>query len=288
MAELGKIRIAVPSAQSSAPDPALGVNLGVSDAMHAEIVQHLAQLEQDLSIRVLFAAESGSRAWGFASPNSDFDVRFVYVPKPDWYFTVSAKRDVIERMLPNDVDLSGWELRKALRLFKRYNAALNEWLGSPIQYRAPSLAANQMRALLPQFFKPAAALHHYGSMANSALQAMPDSAEVSAKKLCYMLRAVFACRHVLATQTQPPTQFQPMLMTLHASKAELAWILQTLHDKALAPEKALTELSPVMRADFAREIADALAARATIGRGKRAPVAELDQLLRLAVNGSEN
>ncbi len=127
--------------------------ISVSAAMRSEIQAQLKQLEIEQSIRILFAAESGSRAWGFASPNSDYDVRFVYVPAPEWYLSVNPKRDVTERMLPGDLDLSGWELRKALRLFKRYNGALNEWLGSPIQYRPASATSQAMQALLPQLFK---------------------------------------------------------------------------------------------------------------------------------------
>ena len=251
--------------------------------MRAEIVAHFQQLEIERSIRILFAAESGSRAWGFASINSDYDVRFVYVPTPDWYLSVSPKRDVIERMLPNDIDLSGWELRKALRLFKRYNGALNEWLGSPIQYREASKTSVAMLALLPQFFKPAAALHHYGSMANSALMAMPDMGPVSAKKLCYLLRALFACRHILRFRTQPPTAFALMLDGLTVDVHEREWIDAVLHAKALAPELATTELSAERRLILVAEIANALDARARIGGAQKAPREALDEVLRNAV-----
>lgn len=265
--------------------PHLSLSTGVSLAMRAEITQQLARLEQDLNIRVLFAAESGSRAWGFASPNSDYDVRFVYVPAPEWYFSVSPKRDVIERMLPGDIDLSGWELRKALRLFKRYNGALNEWLDSPVQYCTKGDTAEQLRQLMPLMFKPAAALHHYASMANTALSAMPQDAPVSSKKLCYLLRALFACRHIHALKTQPPTMFQAMLLAHAKSPAERAWIEQMLQAKALAPEHALTKLSAAMRQSYADEIDVALAARATIGGAQRVPAGALDDVLRMAVKG---
>jgi len=261
----------------------LSLSTGVSLAMRLEITAQLAKLEQDLKIRVLFAAESGSRAWGFASPNSDYDVRFVYVPAPEWYFSVSPKRDVIERMLPGDIDLSGWELRKSLRLFKRYNAALNEWLDSPIQYASSGATSDQLRQLLPLIFKPAAALHHYASMADTALQGMPLDSPVSAKKLCYLLRALFACRHVLALRTQPPTMFQTMLSAWAKSPAERTAIAQILQAKALASEQAFTELSPAMRQSYSDEIKVALAARATIGGGQRVPASVLDDILRTAV-----
>jgi len=255
--------------------------------MRGEIQAHLKQLEIEQSIRILFAAESGSRAWGFASPNSDYDVRFVYVPAPEWYLSVNPKRDVIERMLPGDIDLSGWELRKALRLFKRYNGALNEWLGSPIQYREVTTTSLAMRTLLPQLFKPAAALHHYGSMANSALLAMPEAdsenGQVSAKKLCYLLRALFACRYVLRHRSQPPTAFALMLDGLTSNPQERAWIDDVLYAKAAAPESASIALSTTRRLALTGEIAEALDARASIGCAQKAPRDALDEVLRNAV-----
>ncbi len=255
----------------------------VSAPMRAEIQAQLKQLEIEQSVRILFAAESGSRAWGFASPNSDYDVRFVYVPTPDWYLSVNPKRDVIERMLPGDIDLSGWELRKALRLFKRYNGALNEWLGSPIQYRQASATSVAMQALLPQFFKPAAALHHYGSMANSALAAMPGSSPVSAKKLCYLLRALFACRHILRFRRQPPTEFAVMLEGLTADAQERGWVDAVLRAKAAAPENATIELCAARRLALTTEISEALDARASVGGAQKAPRDALDEVLRNAV-----
>ena len=259
------------------------VAISVSAPMRVEICAHLRQLEIERSIRILFAAESGSRAWGFASPNSDYDVRFVFVPAPDWYLSVNPKRDVIERMLPNDIDLSGWELRKALRLFKRYNGALNEWLGSPIQYRDATPTSVAMLALLPQLFKPAAALHHYGSMANSALLAIPDSGPVSAKKLCYLLRALFACRHILRFRTQPPTAFTSMLDGLTTDAPEREWIDDVLRAKAAAPENAAITLSAARRLSLIAEITAALEARASIGGAQKVRPEALDEVLQRAV-----
>ena len=261
----------------------------VNTAMRLHIQEKLRELEQQHNVRVLYAAESGSRAWGFASPNSDYDVRFLYVPQPDWYLSVGNRRDVIEQMLPLDVDLSGWELRKALRLFRRYNGALNEWLASPICYLESGPTAAQMRALLPQLFKPAASLHHYASMAKAALIAMAtnDSDVVSAKKLCYLLRALFACRHVLATRSQPPTEFASLLAQYCRDDAERQWIDQMLMEKSVAPEAAVYPVEATRRRAFADEIEAALDARANVGgaRGRVKPEA-LDEVLRAGVMAS--
>src|SRR3954463_6570073 len=99
--------------------------------MNGNILQALGTIERDQGVKVLLAVESGSRAWGFASPDSDYDVRFIYAHPLDWYLGVLERRDVIECMLPGDLDVSGWELRKALRLLAKCNLALNEWIGSP-------------------------------------------------------------------------------------------------------------------------------------------------------------
>src|SRR5690349_19783163 len=104
--------------------------------MHEEIVGRLGSVEEEFDVRVLYACESGSRAWGFASPDSDYDVRFVYVHKADYYLSIDDQRDVIEVPINDLLDINGWELRKALRLFRKSNAPLYEWLQSPIVYSA--------------------------------------------------------------------------------------------------------------------------------------------------------
>ena len=95
-----------------------------------EILKRLSTIESAQAITVLYACESGSRAWGFPSPDSDYDVRFLYVHDRDWYLTfdVERRRDVIECPIEDDIDCSGWDLRKALHLFTRTNGALLEWL----------------------------------------------------------------------------------------------------------------------------------------------------------------
>lgn len=108
----------------------------IPDDIRREILQRLHTAEVEHGVRVLMAIESGSRAWGFASPNSDYDVRFIYVHPAHWYQAVDLeeRRDVIEYPIVDDIDLNGWDLRKALRLYWKSNPALVEWLQSPITY----------------------------------------------------------------------------------------------------------------------------------------------------------
>ena len=102
-----------------------------------EIQRSIDEIEQSENVTVLYACESGSRAWGFHSQDSDYDVRFIYAHPPDWYLSVDLekKRDVIERPILDDLDVSGWDLRKSLQLFRKSNPPLLEWLDSPIVYR---------------------------------------------------------------------------------------------------------------------------------------------------------
>lgn len=99
------------------------------------ITEKLNEIEEKENVKILHAVESGSRAWGFASPDSDYDVRFIYVRKKEDYLTLCEKSDVIEWQLDETLDINGWDLKKALQLFHKSNATLFEWSNSPIVYR---------------------------------------------------------------------------------------------------------------------------------------------------------
>jgi predicted nucleotidyltransferase len=199
--------------------------------MKHEILAALAEVERQHAVRVLLAVESGSRAWGFASQDSDYDVRFIYVHPKDWYLRIFEERDVIEPEGEGLLDPSGWELRKALRLFSKCNLALNEWLNSPIVYREAEGLRCQLQALMPAFFNPIAAIHHYLSMARTALDAREAAGTISIKKLFYALRALFACRWIERTTSQPPTEFE-RLVDFVTDDTEKLWIAELIQQKA--------------------------------------------------------
>jgi uncharacterized protein len=119
-----------------------------------QITDAMEKIEQDHNVRVLYAVESGSRAWGFASKNSDFDVRFIYIHPPEWYLSIREKRDVIEIPINDDLDISDWDLRKALGLLQKTNPPLLEWLGSPIVYQDRYGLAEKMRQIVANNFSP--------------------------------------------------------------------------------------------------------------------------------------
>lgn len=173
------------------------------------ISSELAELEKSEDTRILFAVESGSRAWGFASPDSDYDIRFVYIRKPAWYMRLDETRDVIEWKLDDVLDISGWDIQKALRLMRASNPSLMEWLSSPIFYRP--LVDEKISDLANRSFNPVASCHHYLNMAkNNAREHLKDDT-VKLKKYFYTIRPILAARHVLTKRTQPPMFFDDLM-----------------------------------------------------------------------------
>lgn len=247
------------------------------------VQQAIADLEAREEVHVLFAAESGSRAWGFASPDSDYDVRFIYTHRMDWYIGISEPRDVIESMLPGDLDLSGWDLRKTLRLFLRCNLALNEWLGSPIIYVERGNLAQRLRDLLPLAFRAPAGYHHYLSMAQGVFNDHLTADSVNLKKVFYVLRPLLACRWIAASGTQPPTAFDRLIAAEWISDEERGMIAGLLAAKADASEAHRTQLDAFTRDWFEQEMVAARAAALDIRSTATLEVATLDQLLRDSV-----
>ncbi len=156
------------------------------------ILQSLKQIETDFDVKVLYACESGSRAWGFPSKDSDFDVRFIYIHRPEWYLSIDQKRDVIELPINDLLDISGWELTKALRLFRKSNPPLMEWLGSGIEYYRAYSLFDRMTQLKEEAYLPKASIHHYLSMAKGNYREFLLGEQVKIKKYFYVLRPILA------------------------------------------------------------------------------------------------
>jgi len=124
------------------------------------IAAKIAELEKSEDVRVIHAVESGSRAWGFASPDSDYDVRFIYVHPKDFYLKLEKTKDVIEWQLDETLDISGWDLQKALRLLHVSNPTLFEWNNSPIVYKTTDEWA-KISAEINDYFSVKSGLYHY-------------------------------------------------------------------------------------------------------------------------------
>ena len=181
--------------------------------MRDEILRRLKRAETEHDVRIVYACESGSRAWGFASPDSDFDVRFLYVRPESWYlsFDVERKRDVIEYPIVDEIDCGGWDLKKALYLFTRTNGALFEWLKSPIRYVEDGNTAERLRVFATEVFNPTALCYHYSHMARSNAREYLFGDKVRLKKYFYVLRPLFAIRHLEAGLGIPPVEFQALV-----------------------------------------------------------------------------
>lgn len=186
--------------------------------MQHDISHRLAEIETREKVRIFYACESGSRAWGFASQDSDYDVRFLYVRPVAWYLTIDAARDVIERPIVDNIDLAGWDLKKALRLFRKSNPPLIEWLHSPIVYLEKFSVTQQWRALLPEFYRPVSCLYHYLHMAERNFRQHLQEETVWVKKYFYVLRPILACRWIQAGYGPVPTEFAKLVERVVESK----------------------------------------------------------------------
>jgi predicted nucleotidyltransferase len=202
----------------------------------------LTRLESEHNVRVLFACESGSRAWGFASRDSDYDVRFLYVHRRDWYLSVEDRRDVIEQPIANDLDVSGWELRKALRLLRKSNPPLLEWLKSPVVYAKDEVFFAEFSALAEQFYSPRRCFAHYLHMAyGNWRDYLRGREEVSLKKYLYVFRPLLACRWIERHLGQVPMLFAELVESLldkgdvRAALDELVARKQKGEELAVAP-----------------------------------------------------
>ena len=182
--------------------------------MKKKIIARLREIEEEHKVKILYACESGSRAWGFPSADSDFDVRFLYLHNPEWYLSIRKKRDVIEYPVNEQLDLSGWDLQKALLLFKKSNPPLMEWLGSPIVYLEEYSIAQQMRALAEEYYSSIASSYHYLHMAQGNYREYMKGETVWIKKYFYVLRPILAVQWIERKYGVVPTRFEVLVEKL--------------------------------------------------------------------------
>lgn len=174
--------------------------------MLSTITAKLREVETTENLRILLAVESGSRAWGFASPDSDYDVRFIYVRPRDEYLRLDPHRDVIELPINDLLDINGWDLQKTLQLLHKSNPTLFEWFSSPIVYLETEFAGH-FRQIMNTYFSSKRGLYHYLSMAENNYREYLRGDMVKAKKYFYVLRPILACRWILEKGTPPPMLF---------------------------------------------------------------------------------
>ncbi len=250
--------------------------------MKDQIMESLSEIEKSENVTVLYACESGSRAWGFASADSDYDVRFIYLHPPSWYLSVNleSRRDVIERPIEDLLDISGWDLRKALKLFRKSNPPLLEWLGSPIVYREELMTASRLRKLSESYYSPSASGYHYLHMAKKNYREYLKGDIVWRKKYFYVLRPLLAIKWLEAGYGVVPTEFETLLKKLVPPGGLRDAIAQLINEKAEGGELDRGPRVPEI-SDFIITELDRLAETKFAKRPKVPPVGPLNELFRL-------
>lgn len=182
----------------------------MSKSINYIILEKIAEIEKKEDVKILHCVESGSRAWGFASPDSDYDVRFVYVRKRDFYLKLQKTRDVIEWQLDEIYDINGWDFQKALRLLYKSNPTIFEWLNSPIVYKTTD-EWSLVKDICNDYFLAKSMSYHYKSTAKMNYRGYLKSEKVRLKKYFYALRPILACKWIVDKKTTPPIAFSELM-----------------------------------------------------------------------------
>jgi len=224
------------------------------------ILSELRGIETREDVRILFAIESGSRAWGFASPDSDFDVRFVYARRQDWYLSLKPGRDVIELPLIGDDDINGWDIQKALNLALKPNPVLLEWLSSPIRYIWNEAACAKIDAFTRTITHRSPCRHHYMRMADMQ---RGTGEKIKLKRYFYALRAAMALRWIERRDDLPPMNFHELMAGVNVPKDVTAEIDRLLAIKTGTAELGTGPRIPILEDFLTKQIDWAKAQRST-------------------------
>jgi uncharacterized protein len=200
------------------------------------IKQILTEIESHKKIKILYACETGSRAWGFPSPDSDYDIRFVYMHERDWYLSLSPHKDSIE-IMDGDLDISGWDLRKCLMLLKKSNAALIERFQSPIEYYAlPGFKAD-FKELVQAYYSPVAVFYHHYSLATNFWEELKYKEEYKLKNVFYMVRSLLSCNWISEDNSLLPMDIFGLMQ--YVSPEQIEKLNELIKLKAAVGEKYL-------------------------------------------------
>lgn len=177
-----------------------------------KIKEILSDIAQKKKVKILYACETGSRAWGFPSPDSDYDIRFIYIHERDWYLSLSQRKDTIEHM-DGELDITGWDLKKCLVLLKKSNSALIERFQSPIEYYCEAAFKNEFRELIGQYYSPTAVFYHHYSLSQKFWNELKDKEDVKLKNYFYLIRSLLSCHWIVKAKSVLPMDIEG-LMTL--------------------------------------------------------------------------
>lgn len=214
--------------------------------MQKEILEKLNVIEKENNIKILYAVESGSRGWGFASCDSDYDVRFIYAHNTEWYLSIEDKKDFIEVPINDLLDINGWDIKKALLHYKKSNPTLMEWLSSPIVYMEDYSTAQKMRELLPAYFSPVPTIYHYLHIARNKFKEVMSTDQVKIKRYFYILRPVLACMWIEKNNTTPPMEFSKLMAEQQLDDSLVNEIYKLLEKKTAGLEIDIEPKSPII------------------------------------------
>ncbi|MDD6345555.1 MAG: nucleotidyltransferase domain-containing protein [Oscillospiraceae bacterium] len=213
------------------------------------IINKIEEIERTQNVRIIHAVESGSRAWGFASPDSDYDVRFIYIRPLEYYLRLEKTSDIIEYQLDETLDINGWDLQKALRLLHKSNPTLFEWNNSPIIYKTTP-EWQKIRNVINDYFRSKNGLYHYLSMAKSNYREYLKTDIVKLKKYFYVIRPVLACKWIIDKNSPPPMLFSELC------SSELEPSMKPFIDKLIEIKINTPEISTGKRIDEINQYID--------------------------------
>lgn len=179
-----------------------------------KIKKLLKKVEQEHKVKVLYACETGSRAWGFPSPDSDYDVRFIYCHERDWYLNLSQPKDTIEYMVDETWDITGWDLKKSLLLLKKSNAPLIERFQSPVVYYGEGAFKNEFRQLIENYYSPTAVFFHHYSLAKKIWDDLKDAEEIKLKSYFYLIRSLLSCNWITKDESVLPMHIEGLMILI--------------------------------------------------------------------------
>jgi predicted nucleotidyltransferase len=255
----------------------------ITPSKRLEIEARLSAIEQKEGVRILYACESGSRAWGFPSADSDYDVRFIYAHPAEWYLSIQDRRDVIERAMEGLIDESGWDIRKALNLLRKSNPPLLEWIQSPIVYRADTTFLEALKTLMAAYYSPRQCMHHYLHMARGNIREYLKGERVWVKKYFYVLRPILACRWIEAGLGIVPMEFAKLVDGVEISPDLHAAIQRLLTDKLAGREMDDGPRIPVFHEFFDSELPRLEGIAGEVPLGEKHDYERLDGLFRSAI-----
>jgi predicted nucleotidyltransferase len=215
--------------------------------MNERICERLREIEAGYGFRIIYACESGSRAWGFASEDSDYDVRFIYLWPTEKYLGIYEPKDQVDLGVDaENLDFSGWDLRKSLPLFRKSNGSLLEWLYSPIVYFEDSGIMNEWRSLVPTYFVPKSTTVHYLGLCRKMWLSSVEKSEITAKRYLYILRSLLSAQYIIDNKAPVPVNFSETMIKLDLNPEITTAIEEMIEAKAHQNEQDLISRIPIL------------------------------------------